>query len=330
MKSIKVAVSAILILSSLTACSTSKSEGPTHKARASACLIAPEISVLGSAQQELAYDIVQAKVIYGLNTKEVKVSSGSTDIQIDDLLFASLKAGCVYFISADSQISNRVVKFAGNHKYVVALIVGGTVPLNQPANVRWVADDLASGAALAGFAAAAKSTTENVELLIQNGYFQETKVINSFIAGVKAFNEAASKNVDLTVSKVSTSAQAKAVLDAHNGQVVVAVFAGKAIWKVVKESQTQVLIGSNLQLGNTADADSRIFASVERNFSVAVLETASDLLDKKFNLDPAFSEADALANGFIELRPISDTTFDGATLDLLNTYKSQLLALKTS
>jgi basic membrane lipoprotein Med (substrate-binding protein (PBP1-ABC) superfamily) len=329
MKLIKVALSTILILSSLTACAATKPEGPTHKARASACLIAPEASVAGSAQQELAYDLVEAKVIYGLNAKEVAVSSASTDTSIDNLLFNSLKAGCVYFIAADSQISNRVVKFAGNHKYVVALIVGGTVPLNQPANVRWVADDLASGAALAGFAAAAKSTTENVELLIQNGYFQETKLINSFSAGVKAFNKAASKNVDLTVFKVSSSAQAKAALDTHNEQVVVAVFAGKAIWKVVKQSQAQLLIGSNLQLGNNTEVDPRVVASVERNLSSVVLNAASDLLDRKFNLDPVLAESDVLANGFIELRPGSDTAFDGATLDLLNAYKNQLLAPKT-
>lgn len=322
----------VLILGSLSACSANKSEDPTHKARASACLISAAVSVLGSPEQELAYDLVEAKVVYGLNAKEIKVSSGATDSQIDNLLFTSLKSGCVYFLASDSQISNRLVNFAGNHKYVVALIVGGAAPIDQRANVRWVADDLASGASLAGFAAAAKAakvTTDNVYLLVQEGYFQEANVISSFTAGVKAFNVSSSRNVDLTVSKVSSSAQARTELKALDAQVVVAVFAGKAIWKVIKQGNTQLLIGSNLQLGYSTDVDVRVFASVERNLSSIVLNTAKDLLDKKFNLDPPLTEKDALINGLIELKPKDDTTFDGATTDLLTVYKAELVAAKT-
>lgn len=330
MKSIKVVIGLVLILGSLSACSAAKSEDPAHKARASACLFTAAVAIVGSPEQQLAYDLVEAKVVYGLNVKEIEVSRGASDYQIDNLLFTSLKAGCVYFVSGDSQINNRVAKFASNHKYMVALIVGGTAPIEQPANVRWVADDLASGAAMAGFAAAAKSTTDNVGLLVQKGYFQEVKVIRSFTAGVKAFNKAAGRNVDLTVSRVSTSAQTKAVLDASNEQVVVAVFAGKAIWEVVKQSGTQLLMGANLQLENSTTVDPRVFASVERNFNTVVLTTASDLLAKKFNLDPILAQGDALANELIELRPKTDTVFEGAALDLLNTYKNLLLAAKNS
>lgn len=330
MKLIKVVISGILILGSLTACSASKSEDPTHKARASACLVTPEVTVAGSPDQDLAYDIIEAKVVYGLNAKEVKVAKGLSDSQIDNLLFTNLKAGCVYFLSAESQINSRIAKFAGNHKYMVALIVGGSEPKDQPANVRWVSDDFTSGAALAGFAAAAKATTDNVLLLVQDGYFQEAPVVSSFTAGVKAFNKATGKNVDLEVTKVTNSTQAKTALQAHNPEVVVAVFAGKTIWKVVKKSGALLLIGANLQLGNSADVDPRVEASVERNFSELVLSTASDLLDKKFNLDPVFAQNGALANGFIELRTKSDTVFDGTTLDQLGTYKELLIASKTS
>ena len=330
MKSIKVVISMVLILGSLSSCSAPKSQDPTHKARASACLISPAEQVLGSPEKELAYDLVEAKVVYGLNAKEIKVSSGSFDYQIDNLLLTSLEAGCVYFLTSEAQIGNRLVKFAGNHKYLVALIVGGTAPLDQPANVRWVADDLASGAALAGFAAAAKSTTDKLFLLVQNGYFHQAKVISSFAAGVKAFNKKAGRNVDLTVSKVSTSAQAKAVLNVRNAQAVVAVFAGKAIWKVAKQSGTQLLIGANLRLGNSTAVNPRVFASVERNFNAVVLTTASDLLNKKFNTNPIFAQADALANGYIELRTKTDTVFESATLDLINAYKDLLVKAKTS
>jgi len=326
MKSIKLLLIATLVIGSLTACTANKVEGPTHKARASACLIAPAVAVPGSPEKQLGYDLVEAKVVYGLNAKEVSVPKNSTDSQIDKLLFNSLKAGCVYFIATDSMISSRVTNFVGNHKFVVALIVGGDVPADQPASVRWIADDLASGATLAGFGAAAKAATDNLYLLVQDSYFEHDLVISSFTAGVKAYNEATKKNVELTVLKSSNGAELENVLNSLDPQVVLAVFAGKSIWQTVKKSGREFLVGSDLQLGNAQEVDARVFASVERNFNLAVLNTAKDLIEKRFDLDPALSEKNALVSGFIEFRPRDDAVFDGTTTDLLTAYKAQLVA----
>jgi len=326
MKSIRVLVCAILVVAGLSACSSNKAEGPTHKAKTSACLVTTETSAAGSPEKQLAFDLVEAKVIYGLNAKEIRTPKNSSDYQIDSLLLTSLRDGCLYFLATDQAIGNRVVNFASNHKYVVALIVGGVAPQNQPANVRWIADDLASGAALAGFASAAKSTTDNVRLLVQSGYFEESKVISSFSSGVKAFNVAAGKNVDLTVSKVTGPAEASIALQGVSDQAVLAVFAGKAIWEEVRKGNSKLLIGSDLQLGNTATVDPRVIASVERNFNALVLGTAKDLLDKNFKLDPVLAQKDALLNGVVLLRTKDETVLDGATMDLLNAYKAKLVA----
>jgi len=326
MKSIKVLVCAILVVTGLSACSTNKAEGPTHKAKTSACLVTPATSIAGSPEKQLAFDLVEAKVIYGLNAKEVRTPKNASDSQIDTLLLASLRDGCLYFLATDPAISDRVVNFAGNHKYVVALIVGGISPTNQPANVRWVADDLASGAALAGFVSASKSTTDNVRLLVQSGYFEEAKVISAFSSGVKAFNAAASKNVDVAVSKVGSPAEAAKAVQGVSDQVVLGVFARKAIWEEVRKGNSKVLIGSDLQLGNSETNDPRVIASVERNFNSIVLDTAKDLLAKNFRLDPVLSDKDALLNGLVLLKTKDETVLDGATTDLLNAYKAKLVA----
>ena len=329
MRTIKV-LAVGLVLLGLSACSSPRAEAPTHKARASACLITPENAVLGTPDKQLGFDLVESKIIYGLNAKEVSVPVGSSDSQIDALLFTNLKAGCVYFLSSDAVLNQRVSSFVGSHKYVVGLVVGGEAPTNQPANVRYIADDLVSGAALAGFAAAAKSTTANVYLVVQNGYFQAQEVIQAFTSGVEAFNQSANKNVDLNVVKASTGAEAQEKLAEVDDQVVRAVFAGKAIWKVIKSGTARLILAADLQLGQSTDVDSRVFASVERNLNGVVLATAKELLDKEFNLDPMLSEKDALLGGYIQLKLKDEAAFDGATVTLITAYKEQLIAEKTN
>jgi hypothetical protein len=325
MKSIRVLLVASLLVGVLSGCVANKTDSPTHKARASACLVTPAFSEIGSPQKQLAYDLVEAKVVYGLNAKEVRVPKASTDSQIDKLLFTSLKAGCVYFIATEPEISSRVSNFVGHHKYVVALLVGGSAPLTQPTNVRWIADDLASGAALAGFGAAAKTTTDNLYLVIQDGYFEHDQIIKSFTAGVNAYNQAVEKKIDLTVLNISNASEAESEIQDINPQVVLAVFAGKSIWKVLKDADREFLIGADLQLGNS-DTPRGVFASVERNFNFTVLNTAKDMIEKRFYLDPVLADNNALADGLIELRPKDDTILGGTTADLLTAFKAQLVA----
>jgi Fe-S-cluster formation regulator IscX/YfhJ len=330
MKAIKILFATILILTTLSACSSSKIEGPTHKARASACLVTPSVQQPGSPDKDLGFDLVEAKVVYGLNAREVEVRSNSSSEQIEELLFTSLQSGCVYFVDSDPKIAPKVIEFVGNHKYVVALIVGEEPPIDQPANVRWVADDFTSGAALAGFAAAARSTTDNVYLVVEDNFFSADKVTRAFKTGVAAFNQQLETKVDLTVLNVKSSSQLEDALKEMNSQVVVAVFAGSEIWKILEESEIVTFLGADLQLGQSTDLDLRVIASVERNFNSAVLSTAKDLFDKKFNLDPALVQRDALLNGFIELTPKDDTVFDATISDLINGYKARILTAKAS
>lgn len=330
MKPLAIFAGASLLVASLTGCSSSTNETPTHKAKTSSCLVSYSSDVSGSPVKQLANDLVEAKVVYGLNVKEVEVPNNSDSAEIQSLLFASLKGGCVYYLSAEDRLNTEVSLFAAKHQYIVALTVGGYSPANQPANVRWVADDLKSGAALAGFASAAKATNGRVLLVIQDGYFNSVELNKSFRAGVTAYNEKADATVTVTKLNVSDAEALKQRLAKVDGEVVLALFADSSIWKKLDlSSRTGAVIGSDLQLGHTLETvDKAVVASVERNYNALVLRVAKDVLDKNFALDPILMDPMALANGYIELRPLDDTVFDGTTTALLEEYKAVLVAQK--
>jgi hypothetical protein len=274
--------------------------------------------------------LVEAKVVYGLNVKEVVVPNNSGSEEIQSLLFSSLQGGCAYFLSAEDRLNTEVSLFAAKHQFMVALTVGGYSPASQPVNVRWVADDLKSGAALAGFAAAAKATNGRVLLVIQDGYFNSDELNKAFRAGVGAFNEKTAAQVSVTKLSASDGNALQQRLTKVDREVVLALFADNSIWKKLDLSErTGAVFGSDLQLGNSiGTVDRAVVASVERNYNALVLRVAKDVLDKNFALDPVLMDPLALANGYIELRPLDDTVFDGTTTALLEEYKAVLVAQK--
>lgn len=330
MKPLAIFVGASLLVASLSGCASSTNETPTHKAKTSSCLVTYKSDVPGSPVNQLANDLVEAKVVYGLNVKEVVVPNNSGSEEIQSLLFSSLQGGCAYFLSAEDRLNTEVSLFAAKHQFMVALTVGGYSPANQPVNVRWVADDLKSGAALAGFAAAAKATNGRVLLVIQDGYFNSDELNKAFRAGVGAFNEKTAAQVSVTKLSASDGNALQQRLTKVDGEVVLALFADNSIWKKLDLSErTGAVFGSDLQLGNSIGAvDSAVVASVERNYNALVLRVAKDVLDKNFALDPVLMDPVALANGYIELRPLDDTVFDGTTTALLEEYKAVLVAQK--
>ncbi len=330
MKPLAIFAGATLLVASLAGCSSSTNETPTHKAKASSCLVSYSTDVSGSPVKQLSNDLIEAKVVYGLNVKEVEVPGNFESAEIQSLLFTSLQGGCVYFLSAEDRLNTEVSQFAAKHQFIVALTVGGYSPANQPANVRWVADDLKSGAALAGFATAAKATNGRVLLVIQDVYFNSVELNKAFRSGVSAFNEKADEAVTVTKLNVSDGEALNQRLAKVDGEVALALFADSFIWKKLDlSSRTGAVIGSDLQLGHTLETvDKTVVASVERNYNALVLRVAKDVLDKNFALDPILMDPLALANGYIELRPLDDTVFDGTTTALLEEYKAVLEAQK--
>lgn len=329
MKWIYLSLTTVLVAATLSSCASLKVEEQNHRARASSCLVTSAVSQVGSPDKQLGFDLVEAKVFYGLNAKEITVPKGFTEVEVQNLLLNSLEGGCVYFLTSASSLRDSVSRFAAKHRYVVALLIGGNKPVVQPANVRWIADDIQSGAALAGFVAAAKSTNGKVYLVFQSNYFEKIQVIRSFKSGLKSFNDASGVDVSLDLIKVGNASQAQKALENLSDQDLIAVFAGTKIWHRIKQSKPMLIIGSDLQLGNGRSDDPRVIASVERNFNSVVLGVAKDLLDKKFKLNPVFAVEDAFGSGYIELRPRDNTIFDPNLTALLDSYRTQLSNAKT-
>lgn len=301
---------------------------PDHKAKTTACLIRSSTVVPGTPENQLAADLVEAKIIYGLAAREVKINQRTE--QVPARLLQALQAGCVLMVSANTEYMADLAQFAKDHPRMMVLFVGGKISASeQPANFRWVADDALSSARLAGFFAAGKSTSGEVYLFVQPVYAQASSIRASFIQGVKDFDvisQTTSKTVFVRTptSKVLTTALQN--LDSTN---VAVIFGGKSIWQSLDEEQSDgpYLIGADLQLGDTTlEFESKVQVSVERNTSKYVFNAVASLLDRQFDAEPLYRKPGALKFKTVELRLTQPESVDGNLLEALANYEQELIA----
>jgi basic membrane lipoprotein Med (substrate-binding protein (PBP1-ABC) superfamily) len=320
------------LLISLTGCVSSKPETPDHKAKTTACLIRSATQIPGTPEKQLAADLVEAQVLYGLAVREVEIPSGVTNISTR--LLTALQSGCVLMVSADTDYLNDLATFARLHSKMMVLFFGGTIAsVDQPANFRWVADDALSGAKLAGFAAAGKTTDEKVRLFIQPSYFQAKEIETAFRDGVAYYNRIANARVALVVHKTATAKDLSDVVSKIDASSVIAIFAGKSVWQGLTsfESTGPIVFASDIQFGDTQTArDSRVIASVERDTSLPVLRAVSSLLDRKVSSDPKYRVSQTLKLNLIVLRTLDAGVFDGALTERLASYKQALISAKSN
>ncbi len=331
-KRLLAAVAFSTLLISLTGCVSSKPETPDHKAKTTACLIRSANQIPGTPEKQLAADLVEAQVVYGLAVREVEIPAGVTSISTR--LLTALQSGCVLMVSADTDYLNELASFARLHSKMMVLFVGGTIAsVDQPANFRWVADDAISGAKLAGFAAAGKSTDEKVRLFIQPSYFQAKEIETAFKEGVAYFNRVGNARVSLVVLKTATAKELKDILLKIDAESVIAIFAGKSVWQGLTtfDSTGPIVFASDIQFGDTQTArDSRVVASVERDTALPVLRAVSSLLDRKVSSDPKYRVSQTLKLNLILLRTLDAGVFDGTLTERLNSYRQTLISAKSN
>jgi basic membrane lipoprotein Med (substrate-binding protein (PBP1-ABC) superfamily) len=309
-------------------CAPADEVKPEIKAKTSACLIRSSTIVPGTPEKQLAADLVEAKIVYGLGVREVTIDE-STE-RIPDRLLDALQNGCVLIVSANTSYVDELAQFASEHSKMMVLFVGGNIAANaQPANFRWVADDSLSGARLAGFFAAGKSKTERVHLFIQPVYSQSTKLQTSFIRGVRDFDEISGTKTETIFTRTASSKTLATKLETLGREDVAAVFGGKSIWQGVKgeSSDDPFLIGADLQLGDTElPFGSRVQVSLERNTSRYVLNAVASLMDREFAAEPLYRKPGALKFNTVELRISQPDSIDGSLLDALETYRQSLIS----
>jgi hypothetical protein len=323
---------AAVILSSLafgaSACSTEVIPEPEHKAKTTACLIRSTTPVSGTPERQLAADLVEAKIVYGLAVREIKIDQ--TTSEVSARLLQALQAGCVLMVSANTDFLLPMADFAKAHPNMLALFVGGEINiLNQPTNFRWVADDLSGGARLAGFFAAGKSESARVHLFAQGTYFQSRSIQNAFIAGVRDYDQSANTVTETVLIKPGTTTALNSTLSTLDAKDVVGIFGGRSIWESLPVDQTEgpYLIGADLQLGDGSLVfESRVQTSVERSTSKYVLNAVASLLDREVDSDPLYRKPGALKFNTVELRITQPDSLPGSLLEALNAYKQDLIS----
>lgn len=310
---------AVLVLGSfaLTGCVKTPSEVISHKPKTSGCLITSEAELPGTPDRQLAADLVEAQVVYGLKVREVAVPVGAN---LMSRLLKELQAGCVLMVASNPKYLDSMASFARLHPKMLVLFFGSNIDIaDQPANLRWLADDIGSAASLAGFAAA--ELGKPINLYLQPKYWLIDEIESGFRAGVREYSRVTGNQVSLSVYEVSSSTALKAKLQGLVEPSVVALFASKRIWSGIEDYSNITVIGSNLQFGKTLSTiDPKVIGSVERNSRLVVLRAVSSLLSRKFTSKPPFQEAKALEKGLVQYRSTEPASGE------LTEYRLRLIA----
>jgi hypothetical protein len=316
------------IVAGVSSCAPGEAAKLDIKSKASACLIRSSTIIPGTPEKQLAVDLVEAKIVYGLDVREVKIVDDSE--QVPARLLESLQDGCVLIVSANPNYISDLAQFASNHPRMIALFVGGEIiPANQPSNFRWVADDALGGARLAGFFAAGKSTSGQVHLFLQPIYSQRSLIRSSFVRGVKDYDKISGSKTQTVVVPTPTSKVLTSRLDRLDPTDVAVVYGGKSIWQSLDPEGVggPFIIGADLQLDALElPFGSRVQVSLERNTSKFVLNAVASLLDRKFLSKPLYRKTGALKLNTIELRVSQPDAIDGSLLVVLETFRQSLVS----
>lgn len=309
----------------LGACSPQDIPEPDHKARTTACLIRSSVQIPGTPEKQLAADLVEAKIVHGLAVREIQIDEKSS--QVSSRLLEALQAGCVLMVSANTDYVLPLAEFAKGHPNMLVLFVGGQISISdQPANFRWVSDDIQGGAKLAGFLAAGKSTSSRVFLFVQGNYFKSKDIQAAFIAGAKDYDRESGSSTQVSV--VTKSKELSAELGTLGSEDVMAIFGGRSIWQDLTwdTNEGAFVIGADIDLGNSGSVlDANVPSSLERNTSKYVLSAVSSLLNREFASEPLYRKPGALKFNTVELRINQPDSLDGALLEALAAYEQQLI-----
>ena len=331
MKSFRNIVAGALLLGlavGVSSCAPAEVVKPDVKAKTSACLIRSTTIVPGTPEKQLAADLVEARIIYGLGVREINIDDSTEEVSYR--LLQALQSGCVLMISAETNYLASLAQFASEHTKMLVLFVGGTIaPNEQPANFRWVADDLGNGARLAGFFAAGKSSSGRVHLFRQPSYSQFTEIRSSFIDGVKDFDEISGTTTTTVFTTADSSNTLSTKLANLSSSDVAVIFGGKSIWKEVEEEAADrpYLIGADLLLGDTDQPfGSRVQVSLERNTSKYLMNAVAALMDREFSSEPIYRKPAAIRFNTVQLRITQPEGIDGSLLSALETYRQTLIS----
>lgn len=303
------------LLVALTACTTNTEIKPTHKKATSICLIKSEYDVPGSPNSELAANLVEAQVVFGVRARVVEIKANE-DLPLR--LLRALQAGCVLMASAETKYLDALASFARGHQKMMVFFVGGQLDeIDQPANLRWFKDDLTLAARLAGFHAA--ELGETISLQVQPSFHRADSMAKAVAEGVREYERVTGQERTLATEQVARVADLEANLQLQPQPEVVILLAGRSFWKVVPNYPGLKVIGADLQYGQSATSSpENVLGSIERGTSIHLLRTVSALLNRDFANNPPIRSEKTLTDGLVEFRLITDAS------DLFTSYFQNL------
>lgn len=294
-----------LALISLSACTSKIENTPTHKKATSICLIKSENTPAGSPTKELAANLVEAQVAFGVRAREVVIKDSES---VSLRLLKALQDGCVLMASAERSYLDDLATFARGHSKMMVFFVGGTLAqVDQPSNLRWFKDDLALAARLAGFHAA--ELASEITLLRQPTFENSEELAKAIAEGVREYERVTGENRTLNTESVTSAADLEKNLQVQPQPELVILLAGSSIWKVVPNYPGLDFIGADLQFGqNGLDEPENILGSVERGSRVYLLKAVSALLNRDFANTPPIRSEKSLTSGLVQFRSTADPT----------------------
>ena len=303
------------LLVSLTACTTPTENKPTHKKATSICLIQSEQVKTGSPTKELAANVVEAQVVFGVRARVVEIKPSES---VPARLLKALQDGCVLMASAETAYLDDLTTFARGHSKMMVFFVGGQLAeADQPANLRWFKDDLVLAARLAGFHAAESS--QNISLIIQSGYDNSSALAKAIADGVSEYEQLTGQDRNFSTQRVTNAAGLKANLQVQLQPELVILLAGPATWKLVANYPAVKFIGADLQFGESVtNIPENVIGSIERGSRIYLLRTVSALLNRDFANSPPIRSERSITDSLVQLRLPTDPS------DLYSNYLAEL------
>ena len=325
------ATATLALILGLCGCSTHAKPITASSPRAKACLIEAKDNAGNALREQIATDLVQAKVQHGIAVREIAIARSSSNQVIQARLLTALTSGCVFMVSVVPEFSAPLASFVGKHSTMAALQFGGALTQSaQPKNLRFVQDSLTDPSYLAGFVAAAESKMHKIAILTSANFSTSAEIIASFKAGVRKYSQQFGDEAQISVSPAGTDLGASIIAATKAGaDVIVPMVAARHlnVLRGVEGDQIKfITVGARWLTASSNTKDVRVIASIERNSQSTFGLSIKDFLTHTFDQPDLARNAGDLASGAVELRLGETPALSGATLSRLETLITAMKA----
>ena len=190
------AVSSALLLA-LSGCAPATVYPSASPVNVTACLLTQtDSAAVYGINQELEYSLVQAEVVSGVHIHATSVASWAQPRQVSAKFRALLGKGCNLIFSVGSTILPTANAFALRHREARFINFGGGKALdNRAVNLTIIHLDAAEGAYLAGYLAAAQSTSKVIGTFAAANFDNALNLMAAFKQGAERYAAATDTSV---------------------------------------------------------------------------------------------------------------------------------------